>query len=186
MKKERLMTLLAYGVVPALALTRTGNASGLAFYTFVVFFLTTAIAVPLTKLVSREVRVTLALIVNVTVVSLFMMLFSAFIPSLITGNEIYFALTGISVVALFLFTEDELPYRIAVRNAVNHAGFYECAIEIGAVFRELLGAGSFCGFAIKAFQPYKISLFMRPFGGFFIYGVMLALADRFISEEDVA
>ena len=184
-KKQRLIMLLAYGVVPAMALSTTSSASGLAFYTFLTFIITTAIATPLTAMVGKDSRVTLAMIINITVVSAFTMLFKAFFPSLIEGNEIYFALTGISVVALFAFNHEEVTYGIAMRNTISRVGFYECAIETGAVIRELLGDGAFWGLKIGFLQNYRISIFSKPFGAFLVYAILLACADKALKEEDV-
>ncbi len=184
-KKERLITLLAYGVVPAMALSTTSSASGLAFYTFLTFLITTAIATPLTAKVGKDSRVTLAMIINITVVSAFTMIFQAFLPSLIEGNEMYFAITGISVVALFAFNHEEVSYRTAMRNTISRVGFYECAIEVGAVIRELLGDGAFWGFRIGFLQKYRISILSKPFGAFLVYAILLAYADKVLKEDDV-
>ena len=184
-KKERLIMLLAYGVVPAMALSTTSSASGLAFYTFLTFIITTAIATPLTAKVGKDARVTLAMIINITVVSAFTMIFQAFLPSLIEGNEIYFAITGIGVVALFAFNHEELTYGIAMRNTVSRVCLYECVIVAGAVIRELLGNGSFWSMQIGFLQNYRISIFSKPFGAFLVYGILLACADRMLNEEDV-
>lgn len=184
-KKERLITLLAYGVVPAMALSTTSSASGLAFYTFLTFLITTAIATPLTAKVGKDSRLTLAMIINITVVSAFTMIFQAFLPSLIEGNEMYFAITGISVVALFAFNHEEVSYRTAMRNTISRVGFYECAIEVGAVIRELLGDGAFWGFRIGFLQKYRISILSKPFGAFLVYAILLAYADKVLKEDDV-
>ncbi len=184
-KKERLITLLAYGVVPAMALSTTSSASGLAFYTFLTFLITTAIATPLTAKVGKDSRLTLAMIINITVVSAFTMIFQAFLPSLIEGNEMYFAITGISVVALFAFNHEEVSYRTAMRNTISRVGFYECAIEAGAVIRELLGDGAFWGFRIGFLQKYRISILSKPFGAFLVYAILLACADKILKEDDV-
>lgn len=70
-------------------------------------------------------------------------------------------------------------------NVINSAldglgmgvGFLLALLAMATV-REVLGAGSFAGFEISFLQDYKIPFFVQAPGGFFVFGVLIAVVNK--------
>ena len=48
-----------------------------------------------------------------------------------------------------------------------------------ATIREVLGVGSFAGFEIPFLSDYKIPIFAQAPGGFLVFGILIALVNKF-------
>ena len=55
-------------------------------------------------------------------------------------------------------------------------GFTLALVAMGTI-REVLGAGQFFGFDVPLFATYHFPLLQKTFGGFLVYGIMIALVQ---------
>lgn len=65
----------------------------------------------------------------------------------------------------------------SVLDGVGMGLGFTAALLCMAIIREVIGNASFAGIEIPFLQPYKISFFAQPPGGFFVFGVMIALVN---------
>ncbi len=186
MEKKKLMTILALSSVPALAFSVSfRTAVGLGIYTVAAVLLTALIAWPLKKLVSPRSGAVTSLLVSVTVVSALMMVLEAFRGEIYSGNGIYFALNSVSALVLASLTDEgELSYQKTLTLSAARAAEWLVLTAVTAFFRELLGSASLMGNEVSFLMPYRITLLTKPFGGFLVYALVLALVVRFDAKEE--
>ncbi len=186
MEKKKLMTVLALSSVPALAFSVSlGTAVTLGLYTFAAVLLTALIAWPVKKLVSPKAGWVTSLLVSVTVVSALMMILEAFRGEIYTGNGIYFALNSVSALVLSSLTDEgnmSYPKTLAL-SSVRASEWYALTL-VTAFLRELLGSASLMGYEVSFLVPYRITILTKPFGGFIVYALVLALVGRFDIKEE--
>ena len=63
-------------------------------------------------------------------------------------------------------------------DGVGMGGGFTLALFCMGTVREILGSGSFLGFKIPFLQDYSIPFFTQAAGGFFVFGVLIAVVNR--------
>ena len=56
---------------------------------------------------------------------------------------------------------------------------FTLALSAMGIIREVFGAGQFFGFDVPFFTTYHFPLLQKTFGGFLVYGTMIALVQAF-------
>lgn len=175
--KENPVFVLVLGTCPTLAVTTTvknGFFMGLAT-TFVLICSNVVISL-LKKLIPDSVRLPSFIVIISTFVTVVSLILEAYFKDIYNALGIFLPLI---VVNCIILGRAEL---FASRNSVGDsfldgvgigAGFVFALITIGAI-REILGMGSFLGFALFG-GAVPFSLMAMPSGGFFIFGIVLAV-----------
>lgn len=177
---------LVLGTCPTLAVTTAAsNAIGMGIAaTLVLICSNTAISL-LRAIIPDKVRIPAYITIIASFVSVVQMLVKAFAPSLDESLGIYLPLIVVNCIILGraeMYASKNAPLRSALDGLVMGIGFTAALLCMGIV-RELLGAGSIFGVQIGIFKP--ILFFSLAPGGFFVFGLLIAAANRLSRENDL-
>ena len=177
--KENPVLRLVLGTCPTLAVTTAvfnGLGMGLAA-TFVLVCSNMAISA-LRKLIPSSVRLPCFIVLIASFVTLVHMLIRAYVPALNSALGVYLPLITVNCIILgraeMFASKNSIPAS-ALDGLGMGIGFTIVLVLMSSV-RELLGAGSLLGIAILPAGIAPMSILILPPGGFFIFGVLMALA----------
>jgi electron transport complex protein RnfE len=170
---------LVLGTCPTLAVTTAvfnGLGMGLAA-TFVLICSNVAISA-LRKFIPSQVRLPCFIVVIASFVTLVHMLIRAYVPDLNASLGVFLPLITVNCIILGraeMFASKNGILASAIDGLSMGLGFTLTLLVMSAI-RELLGAGMLMGFQILPASIAPLSIMALPPGGFFIFGVMMALA----------
>lgn len=186
-RKNRVFFILVLGIVPALGFSSdVRSALLLSIATVVGFYISRAVSYPLTKKSGEGVSFLTALLVNIFVFSALMMLLEAFLYDVYKGMEIYFALNAVSGTALLSSSDRDLSLKESMADVTETADMFSLLVILSAVIREVFGSGSFYGIEIGFMKNHLIPLLIKPQGGFFTLGIILALLKGTYKKEETS
>lgn len=176
---------LVLGTCSTLAITTAAsNAIGMGLATTFVLVCSNAVISLLRKVIPDKVRIPCYIVVIAGFVTVVQMLIEAFSPSLKAALGIYLPLI---VVNCIIFGRAEM---FASKNKVLPSildglgmgiGFTATLLAMG-IIRELLGSGTVFGLPILSnFMP-PIVIFLLPPGGFFVFGMLIAIVNKITGE----
>ncbi len=180
--KENPTLRLVLGTCPTLAVTTMAiNGIGMGLATTVVLVGSNAVISLTRKVIPDKVRIPAFVTIIAGFVTIVQFLLKAYLPSIDKALGIYIPLI---VVNCIILARAEM---FACKNSVGlsvldgigmGAGFTAALILIGSI-RELLGNGTIFGLVVTAnlFDP-AIMMILPP-GGFLIFGLMIALLNKF-------
>ena len=179
--RENPVLVLLLGTCPTLAITTMAvNGLGMGAATTFVLFFSNVIIAAIKNIVPDKVRIPCYIIVIASLVTILQLLLQAYVPTLYDALGIYLPLITVNCIIL------GRAEAFAAKNSILDSGLDGLGMGVGftlALFligsiREILGAGSWMGITLTAnlFDPMVI--FLLPPGGFFIFGIVVALAKR--------
>ena len=182
------------GLCPLLAVTNSAiNAVGLGTATLAVMVCSSLMISMLRRIIFREVRIPLYIVLIATLVSLVSLLTEAYFPSLFESLGIYLALIVTNCIVMgraeaFAGRHDVL--RSAWDAMAQGLGFGLVLFTIGSL-REIIGSGTWMTGATELFGPAAAMLELRittsdftfltailPPGGFFALALLVALKNH--------
>ncbi len=181
--KDNPVLKLILGTCPTLAVTVTvmgGVGMGLAA-TFVLIGSNVVIAA-LRKVIPDKVRIPCFITVIATFVTLVMMIVEAFLPDLYSALGIFLPL--IVVNCIILGRAEMFASKNTVLDSFLDAigmgiGFTLTLLLMGTI-REVLGSGTWFGLRVIP-QEYTIGIMTMTPGGFFTYGILIAILAAYLS-----
>jgi len=180
---------LVLGTCPTLAVTtsvKNGIGMGLAA-TFVLIGSNLVISA-LRKVIPDKVRIPAFITVIAGFVTIVQLLMQAFLPSLNDALGIFIPLITVNCIILAraeMFASKNAVLPSIVDGVGMGIGFTAALFCMGAI-REILGNGSFFDIPLPIlftggyFEP--ILVFILPPGGFFVFGILIALAQKLSSN----
>ena len=193
--KENPLFVAILGTCPALAVTTNFEAAlGMGvLFTFVLVGSNVLISA-LRKLIPEEVETPAYIVIVATFVTIVKMLCEAYLPNLYTSLGVFLALLVVNCIVLGraeAFANKNTVYDSFLDGIGNGIG-YTLALILIALIREVLGTGMITfgdiftflqvnGSSIHLFLlkgptwDYSIYLFSTPAGGFFVFGVIMAV-----------
>lgn len=186
--KENPSLRLVLGTCPTLALTTlavNGLGMGLAA-TFVLICSNMAISA-LRKIIPDKVRLPAYITVIAAFVTILQMIVQAYLPSLDAALGIYLPLIVVNCIILGraeMFASKNPVLPSIVDGLGMGVGFTAALLAMG-IIRELLGAGTVFGLPVLSGFMDPIIIFLLPPGGFFVFGILVAIAGK-LSEEGKA
>ena len=177
--KENPSLRLVLGTCPTLAITTAVFSSigmGLAA-TFVLIFSNMAISA-CRKIIPDKVRIPAFITIIAGFVTVVMMLVQAFVPDLYDALGVYLPLIVVNCIILGraeMFASKNKVLDSALDGLGMGLGFTLTLTLMGFV-RELLGAGTLFGLQILPQGVEPVAILASPPGGFFVFGVLMALA----------
>lgn len=183
--KENPVLRLVLGTCATLALTTAAsNAIGMGLATTFVLVCSNAIISMLRNIIPDKVRIPCYIVVIASFTTIVQMIVEAVSPALKAALGVYLPLI---VVNCIIFGRAEM---FASKNKVIPSildgigmgiGFTATLLAMGIV-RELLGNGTVFNVPIlSSFMP-PIIVFLLPPGGFFVFGLLIAIANRLSGE----
>ena len=183
--RENPVLRLILGTCPTLAVTTTalnGLGMGLAA-TFVLIGSNVTISL-LRKVIPDKVRIPAYITVIAGFVTLIQMLCKAYLPAINEALGIYLPLIVVNCIILGraeMFARKNTVAASAL-DAVGMGIGFTAALLLMGMIRELIGAGSLFGMELTG--GFGMTLLILPPGGFFVYGVLIALSNKLARKMD--
>lgn len=180
--KENPVLVLVLGTCPTLATTTSvSTALGMGVAAAIVLICSNIFISLLRKIIPDSVRIPSYIVVIAGFVSVVQMLVRAFVPPLYEALGVYLPLIVVNCIILGraeMFASKNGVADSALDGLGMGLGFI-CTLLVMATLREVFGAGSFAGVTIPVLSSYAIPILVKPAGGFFIFGCMIAMVARF-------
>lgn len=179
--KENPVLRLVLGTCPTLAVTTLAvNGLGMGIAATIVLVGSNAMISLLRNVIPAKVRIPAYITIIAGFVTIVQMLVKAFTPDLDAALGIFLPLI---VVNCIIFGRAEM---FASKNNVLASvldgigmgiGFTAVLLVMGSI-REFMGAGTLFGVTVTAGAIEPMLIMILPPGGFFVYGVLIALANK--------
>ncbi|MBQ8475374.1 MAG: electron transport complex subunit E [Clostridia bacterium] len=184
--KENPVLVLLLGTCPTLAITTTvSNAFGMGVAATAVLLGSNAVISALRRVIPEKVRIPSYIVIIAAFVTVVEMVMHAYLPSLYDALGVYLSLI---VVNCIILGRAEM---YASKNGVGSSLLDALGMGIGftlalfamALIREVFGAGAFMGMEIPFISDYTIPILKEAPGGFFVFGCLIALVNKFGSHK---
>lgn len=172
---------LVLGTCPTLAVTTAAlNGLGMGAAALVVLVCSNAVISALRKVIPDRVRIPAYITIIATFVTVIQMFIKAYLPTINDALGIYLPLIVVNCIILgraemFASKNKVLP---SILDGLGMGIGFTCTLVIMGAIRELLGCGTIFGLAVtKGHIEPMLIMIMAP-GGFFVFGVLIALANK--------
>ncbi len=177
---------LVLGTCPTLAITTAAsNAIGMGVAATLVLVCSNAVISATRKIIPDKVRIPAFITIIAGFVTIVQMLVKAFAPDLDKSLGIYLPLIVVNCIILgraemFASKNKVLP---SVLDGLGMGVGFTAALLLMGSIRELLGAGTWFGLPVTSAFMDPILIFILPPGGFFVFGMLVAVANK-LSNTD--
>lgn len=183
--KENPVLRLMLGCCATLAVTTAAsNAIGMGAATTFVLVCSNAVISLLRNVIPNKVRIPAFITVIAGFVTIVQMFIKAFSPALDTALGVFLPLIVVNCIILgraemFASKNKILP---SIIDGLGMGVGFTAAMLCMGIIRELLGAGTVFGVPILSGFMEPIIIFLLPPGGFFVFGMLIALAGKLSAE----
>jgi electron transport complex protein RnfE len=180
--KENPVLVLVLGTCPTLATsTSVTNAIGMGVAATVVLLCSNIVISALRKVIPDKVRIPCYIVLIAGFVTMVQMLVKAFAPALDQSLGIYLPLIVVNCIILGRaeMYAGKNPVLPSILDGLGMGVGFTAALLCMGIIRELLGSGSIFGFQL---MPVQILIFILPPGGFFVFGILIMLANKLNSR----
>lgn len=178
--KENPVLRLVLGACPTLAISTSVSAAlGMGVAATIVLLFSNVVISALRKAIPNKVRIPAYITVIAGLVTLVQMLVKAYVPAIDKSLGIYLPLITVNCIILGRADGYANTHSVAAStfDAIGMGIGFTGALTLIAIVREVLGAGTFAGAALLGGRIPPMAILILPPGGFFIYGVMIALSN---------
>ena len=183
--KENPVLRLMLGTCATLAVTTAAsNAIGMGAATTFVLVCSNAVISLLRKVIPDKVRIPAFITVIAGFVTIVQLIVKAFAPDLDTSLGVFLPLIVVNCIILGraeMYASKNKVLPSIIDGLGMGVGFTAALLAMG-IIRELLGAGSLFGVPLLSGFMDPIIIFLLPPGGFFVFGILIAIAGK-LSEE---
>ena len=179
--KENPVLKLVLGTCPTLAVTSSAfNGFGMGVAATFVLICSNVVISALRKIIPDKVRIPAFITVIAGFVTIVQMLVKAFLPALDTALGVFLPLIVVNCVILGRAEAlaSKNPVFDSALDGIGMGLGFTLTLTLMGIFREALGAGSIFGFAVPFFSSNPIGFFTSAAGGFFTFGLFMALAVK--------
>ena len=193
---------LVLGTCPTLATTTSvSSAIGMGISASIVLICSNIVISALRKVIPSKVRIPAYIVVIASFVTIVQMLVKAFVPVLDQQLGVYLPLIVVNCIILGRAEAFASKHSIAA-SALDGLGMgvgFTAALFVMSTIREILGAGtflagingligsftgtSFDGFSIPFLNTHPMLIFILAPGGFFVFGIVMALANKLAESK---
>lgn len=179
--KENPVLCLILGTCPTLAVTTSAiNAIGMGIAATVVLICSNAVISALRNVIPNKVRIPAYVTIIAGFVTIVQMLVKAFAPAIDEALGIFLPLIVVNCIILGraeMFASKNKVLASAIDGLGMGVGFTAALLAMG-IIREFLGTGGIFGIPLTAGFIDPIIIFILPPGGFFVFGMLVALANK--------
>lgn len=185
--KENPLLIISIGLCSSLAVTTNvfnGIGMGLSM-TFVLVMSELMISI-FRKHIPEDIRLPIFIIIIAAFTTIVQLLLEAYVPALSDALGVFLPLIVVNCIIMGRvesFASKQPPVD-SVLDAFGMGLGYTWVLIIISIIRELLGSGSFFGIHVIP-EAYTIGFFSRAPGGFFIFGLLIAITTA-ISKTTAA
>ena len=184
--KENPVLRLVLGTCPTLAVTTSvESALGMGAAAAIVLVCSNIVISALRKVIPSKVRIPCYIVVIAAFVTIVQMLVKAFLPQIDEQLGVYLPLIVVNCIILGraeAFAGKNPIVASALDGLGMGVGFTAALLAMGAI-RELLGAGTLLGHQIIPGAIAPMIIFILPPGGFFVFGMLIACANRLAERK---
>lgn len=176
--KENPVLCLMLGTCPTLAVTTSAsNAIGMGVAATAVLVCSNAVISLLRKVIPDKVRIPAYITIIAGFVTIVQMIVKAFAPAINDSLGIFLPLIVVNCIILGRaeMYASKNPVIPSILDGLGMGVGFTCALLCMGIIRELLGSGTLFGIEIL---PVQILIFILPPGGFFVFGMLIALANK--------
>lgn len=176
--KENPVLCLVLGTCPTLAVTTSAsNAIGMGVAATAVLICSNAVISLLRKVIPDKVRIPAYITIIAGFVTIVQMLVKAFAPAINDSLGIFLPLIVVNCIILGRaeMYASKNPVIPSVLDGLGMGVGFTCALLCMGIIRELLGSGTLFGIQLL---PVQILIFILPPGGFFVFGILIAIANK--------
>lgn len=178
---ENPVLILVLGTCPTLATTANViSAFSMGIAATIVLVCSNIVISALRKIIPDTVRIPCYIVIIAGFVTMVQMLLQAFLPDIYDMLGVYLALIVVNCIILGraeMFARKNGIIDSALDGIGMGIGFL-LALLVMAIIREVLGAGSFAGIEIPFMQGLKIPVLTQAPGGFLVFGIVIAIANK--------
>ena len=184
--KENPVLVLVLGTCPTLATsTNVMSALGMGAATTAVLLCSNIVISALRKVIPDKVRIPCFIVLIAGFVTMVQMLVKAFAPALDQALGIYLPLIVVNCIILGraeMFAQKNKVFDSAIDGLGMGVGFTLTLVLMGTI-REVFGSGTWLGFPIPVFADNNISIMTMAPGGFFVFGLLIALVNKLSGDK---
>ncbi|MBQ3550055.1 MAG: electron transport complex subunit RsxE [Clostridia bacterium] len=179
--KENPVLRLVLGTCPTLAVTTAAiNGIGMGVAATLVLIGSNVAISLLRNIIPDKVRIPAYITIIAAFVTIIQMLVKAFLPSIDSALGIFLPLIVVNCIILaraemFASKNAVLP---SILDAVGMGIGFTAALTLMGMIRELFGAGTLFGMEVTQGAIAPMVVFILPPGGFFVFGVLVALSNK--------
>ena len=175
--KENPVLILVLGTCPTLAVTSSViSAISMGLVATIVLVCSNIVISALRNIIPDTVRIPCYIVIIASFVTVMQMLLEAYLPSIYDMLGVYLALIVVNCIILGR-AEMYARKNTVVNSALDGLGMgigFLVALLVMATIREVLGVGSFAGFAIPYLENFKIPILTQAPGGYLVFGLVIA------------
>ena len=177
---------LVLGTCPTLATTTSvESAIGMGLAASIVLVCSNIAISALRKVIPDKVRIPAYIVIIASFVTIVQMAVKAFLPALDEQLGVYLPLIVVNCIILGraeAFASKNPVLASALDGLGMGVGFTAALFVMGAI-REILGAGTFLGMSVPFLSENPMLIFILPPGGFFTYGLLMAVVNRMAEKN---
>ncbi len=193
---------LVLGTCPTLAVTTSvSSAIGMGLAATIVLVCSNIVISALRKVIPDKVRIPAYIVIIASFVTIVQMIVKAFVPALDAALGVFLPLIVVNCIILGR-AEAFASKNPVLASAVDGVGMgigFTAALFLMASIREIFGAGTFMvgiqdllsvfgdvpfnGFSIPFLNENPMLIFILPPGGFFVFGILMAAANKLAESK---
>ena len=179
--KENPTFILVLGTCPTIAVTTQAfNGLGMGLCVTLVLMCSNIFISALKKIIPDTVRIPCYIVVIATFVTIVQFLLQAFLPDLNKSLGVFIPLIVVNCIILGR-AEMFANKNSVVDSAMDGIGMglgCTLALTLVGTIREIIGSGTWMGITLTANMITPFSLLILAPGGFFVYGLMIAVMNK--------
>ncbi|MBR3967991.1 MAG: electron transport complex subunit E [Clostridia bacterium] len=184
--KENPVLRLVLGTCPTLAVTTAAiNGIGMGVAATIVLVCSNLVISLLRNFIPDKVRIPAFITIIAGFVSVVQMLVKAFTPAIDESLGIFLPLIVVNCIILaraemFASKNPVLP---SILDGLGMGIGFTATLTLMGAIRELLGAGTLFGLTITAEFIDPMIIFLLPPGGFFVFGILVAVSNALAKKQ---
>lgn len=184
--RENPVLVLLLGTCPTLAKSESVlTALGMGAAATAVLIGSNFVISLLRNIIPGRVRIPSYIVIIAGFVTIVEMIMNAFAPGLYSSLGVFLSLIVVNCIILGRAEMYASKNGVvdSVLDAVGMGVGFTLALFIMATIREIFGAGSFMGMAIPFLKNYTIPILTQAPGGFFVFGLLIAAVNKFMTAK---
>ena len=177
--------VLLLGMCPTLATTSSAlNGMSMGLATMFVLICSNMAISACKKLIPDMVRIPAYIVLIATFVTVVQLVMEAYLPALNASLGLYIPLIVVNCIILGraeMFANKN-PILPSIVDGLGMGVGFTATLLLMGIIRELLGSGTIFGLAVTSNFMDPILIFILPPGGFFVFGLLIALANKLSGE----
>lgn len=183
--KENPVLVMLLGTCPTLAITTMAvNGLGMGLATTFVLVCSNVVISLLKNYIPKQVRLPSFIVIIAGFVTFVSFILQSFLPDLYSALGVFLSLITVNCIILGraeMFASKNKVLPSIIDGLGMGVGFTAAMLAMG-IIRELLGAGTVFGLPVLSGFMEPIIIFLLPPGGFFVFGMLIALSGKLSKE----